>query len=74
MNTTFLEHTAALVHDTDLQYKAELLGLNQPFLRAVKTVAETDIKAVLLEVLVDQPAESKGADSLSSLTTHWRQI
>ena len=54
------EHIAALVHDTGLQYEAKLLGLGQLSLHALKTVSETDAKGLLLQVLDDLLAVSKG--------------
>ena len=68
------EYIAALVRDTGLQYEAKLLGLDQLSLQALKTVAEADVKGLLLQVLDDLLAVSKGSDDLSALTTHLSQI
>ena len=54
------EHIAALVHDTGWQYEAKLLGLGQRSLQAPKTVAETEVKGLPLQVLDDLLAVSKG--------------
>lgn len=42
------EHIAALVRATGLQYEARLLGLDRLSPQALKTVAEADVKGLLL--------------------------
>ena len=68
------EHIEALVHDAGLQYDAKVWRLGQLSLHALKTVAETLVKGLLLRVLDDPLAVSKGVDDLSLLTTHLNQI
>ena len=68
------EHIAALVLNTGLQYEAKLLRLDQLSPQALKTVAETDVKGLLLQVLDDLLALPKGSDDLSPLTAHLSQI
>jgi len=58
----------------DFQYEAKLLRSGQLSLHALKTVAETLVKGLLLRVLDDPLAVSKGVDDLSLLTTHLNQI
>ncbi len=68
------EHIAALVRATGLQYEAKLIDLDQLSPQALKTVAETDVKGLLLQVLDDLLAVSKRSDDLSPLTAHLSQI